>query len=274
MRSKVLVNGAFTVVNAIASWKGAAIGLDFNVEARAEPHECIEVEPDTPLIRESVKLATSRLGVKGAKVEVRSEIPVGWGLKSSSAVSNAAVLAVLSVYEDRPNLLEALKLAVKASRISGVTITGALDDAAASMFGGLVVTDNRKDEILLRVPIKEMEVAILLPEGDARLTSSIDAEKLAKFAKIVDMLIETLPFKIWEVMTLNGLLYSQLLGYSVEPALRAIEKGALGAGLSGTGPAIVAVCNPCDEIVEEWGSYGDVMRRKITNRRAEISKED
>jgi len=147
---KVRVNGAITVVNAIASWKGAAIGIDYEVSARAEVAKDLQVRPEDPLIREAASLALKAVGGKGAYVEVRSGIPIGWGLKSSSAVANATVLAIMSLYGE-VNMKKALNISVKASRISGVSITGALDDAAASMLGGFVMTDNSKDEIIMNV---------------------------------------------------------------------------------------------------------------------------
>ncbi|MCD6348266.1 MAG: shikimate kinase [Candidatus Korarchaeota archaeon] len=272
MRATVKVNGAITVVNAIASWRGAAIGLDFEVVAEAEPFDSLAVLPDDPLLREAASVALEEVGGEGVRVKVDSEIPVGWGLKSSSAVANATVLAVLALFKREVNLMKALKLSVNAARRAGVTITGALDDAAASMLGGLVVTDNSKDELLLRIPVPEYEVLILLPEGEAKPTITVDATRLRKFSSIASSLVELLPKKIWEVMTLNGLLYSEVLGYDPKPALKAVEIGAIGAGLSGTGPAIAAVCEECDEIAEEWSSLGRVFRKKITNQMAEIRR--
>ncbi len=266
----VRVNGAVSVVNAIASWKGAAIGIEMDVSARAEVSSGLSVSPEDPLILEAAKEALKFVCGEGVKLEVTSSIPIGWGLKSSSAVANVTVLAVIRAYGRRANLIDAVRLSVRAARKAGVTITGAMDDAAASMLGGFVVTDNAKDELLMRLPLPELEVVILLPSGEsARSTSSVDARRIAKYSSIVSSLIELLPKRIWDVMTLNGLIYSELLGFSVDPALRALELGALGAGLSGTGPAIAAVCEDCGKIIEYWSSLGKVIRSKITNEMAE-----
>lgn len=265
------VNGAITVVNAIASWKGAAIGVNFEVIAEARPYDGIRVAPDTKLVREAASLALKRVGGGGADVRVNSEIPMGWGLKSSSAVANAVVLSIMALH-GRQDLMEALKISVEAARRAGVTVTGALDDSAASMLGGFVMTDNRRDELLMRAPIEERDVLILLPEGESpRPSASVDASKLKSFSRLADSIFALLPGRIWEVMTLNGLLYSQLLGYDPSPSLEAVRLGALAAGLSGTGPAVAAVCGTCDDVEELWSSLGRVLRRRITNRPAEIS---
>ncbi len=267
---EVRVNGAITVVNAIASWKGAAISIDFEVRAEAEPSSELEVEPEDPLVREAALLALKEVGGDGVRVRVDSEIPAGWGLKSSSAVANAVVLSVMALH-GRKDLFEALKISVKAARSAGVTITGALDDAAASMLGGFVMTDNSRDELLMRAPLREMEVLVLLPESHApKSTIEVDANLLRFYAGTVDSIFSLLPGRIWDAMTLNGLLYSLLLGYDPSPALEAVRLGALGAGLSGTGPAVAAVCERCEEIEGAWSTVGRVIKRRITNKRARI----
>ncbi len=268
---KIRVNGAITVVNAIASWKGSAIGIDYEVSATAEVSDDLHVRPDDLLIREAASLALKAIGGEGAYVEVKSEIPIGWGLKSSSAVANATVLAIMSLYGE-VSMKKALEISVRASRMSGVSITGALDDAAASMLGGFVITDNLKDEILMRAPLKERNVVILLPDREkAKLTRELDANMMKPLANVAESIFDLLPKRVWEAMTLNGLLYSSILGYDPSPALDAVKLGALGAGLSGTGPAIAAVCDKCGEIVRKWSSLGKVVVRRITNEAARFT---
>lgn len=265
------VNGAITVVNAIASWKGAAIGIEMEVFAKANASSELSVYPEDPLVVEAVKEALRFTDGEGIELEVRSNIPIGWGLKSSSAVANAVVLAVLGAYGMRVKLIEAIRLSVRAARKAGVTITGAMDDAAASMLGGFVMTDNARDELLMRLPLPELEVVILLPsEEKARPTSLVDPSRISKYSSVTDSLFKLLPRSIWEVMSLNGMLYSELFGFKVGPALRALELGALGAGLSGTGPAIAAVCKDCSEVIEYWSSLGKLIRSRITNEMARI----
>ncbi|MEM2604626.1 MAG: shikimate kinase [Candidatus Korarchaeum sp.] len=265
------VNGAITVINAIASWRGSAIGIEMEVSAKARASNEFSVSPEDPLVVEAAREALKFIGGRGIELEVTSNIPIGWGLKSSSAVANATVLAVIGAHGRRINLLDAIKISVRAARRAGVTVTGAMDDAAASMLGGLVLTDNSRDELIMRVPVPELDVAILLPHGEsARPTSSVDSRRISKYSSLTNSLMDLLPKRPWEVMTLNGLLYSGLLGFDAEPALRAMELGALGAGLSGTGPAIAAVCKDCKEVISYWESLGRVIRSKITNRRAEV----
>lgn len=74
----------------------------------------------------------------------------------------------------------------------------------------------------------------------------------------------------WGSMTMNGLLFSALLHHDPSPAVRAIELGALGAGLSGTGPATVAVfdptlADPMERLKEEWAADGSSVIEACTN---------
>jgi len=79
--------------------------------------------------------------------------------------------------------------------------------------------------------------------------------------------------KYLEALTINGLVYSAALGFDVRAAAEAIKHGALAAGLSGTGPAVSALCR--SEFVNELVSAlqnlgGKVILTKVNNRRARV----
>ena len=85
----------------------------------------------------------------GIYLKTISTLPVASGLSSSSATSNAVVMATLEalfreglVEMDKLGPMEILKMGIDASLEAGVTITGAMDDASASFFGGLSITNN------------------------------------------------------------------------------------------------------------------------------------
>ncbi|MEA3282186.1 MAG: shikimate kinase, partial [Euryarchaeota archaeon] len=121
-------NGAGTIVNAIAIWKGAAFCIDLATTADVELDECTRdagnavaggegdgriagrIEnadtADTALITRCVSLVLDRFGYRcDGVVTTRSEIPIARGLKSSSAAANATVLATLdAIGETLPRL--------------------------------------------------------------------------------------------------------------------------------------------------------------------------
>ena len=71
---------------------------------------------------------------------------------------------------------------------------------------------------------------------------SVKLNFLRRFSKLADLAYEMGDGgERWGAMVLNGMIYSSLLGYDVSPAMKALRVGALGSGLSGTGPAVSAV---------------------------------
>ncbi|HSD57284.1 MAG TPA: shikimate kinase, partial [Methanotrichaceae archaeon] len=169
MRGYATVNGAATIINAVAAWKGSAfgIGLKTSAEVELDSSGCVKGDVpgvDTRLIERCVQLVLQRFGCEyGATVRTWSEIPVASGLKSSSTAANASVLAALDALGEDMDLAEAAKIGVAAAKEVGVTITGALDDALASMLGGVVVTDNREMRLLKRDELIS-DVMLLVPD--------------------------------------------------------------------------------------------------------------
>jgi shikimate kinase len=244
--------GSATVVNAIATGKGAAFGIDLRVMAQ------VRLDPTSKKIvgriagaRESSKLieACVRNTLRylnaenfGASVVTTSDIPIAVGLSSSSAAANAVVLATFTALGRKADPSVILKLGIDAAFETGVTITGALDDAAASLYGCGVVTDNLKRKIIKRFKVDpSLKVVIYVPPfklytaklRHARLESI--REGVAEAHRMV------IRGDIWGALTLNGLLYSCVLKQDLQPTLEALSAGALAAGITGTGPATVAV---------------------------------
>jgi shikimate kinase len=72
-------------------------------------------------------------------------------------------------------------------------------------------------------------------------------------------------------MTLNGFAYCAALGLPFEPLLMALEAGAEGVSLSGTGPAYAALIGKEDMNALEaaWRLLGGrVIRTKTNNKKA------
>ena len=266
--------GAGTIINAIATWKGAAFGIDLKTEAEVILTEdkkiqgYIEEGGDTRLIERCVELTLLKFGAKqGAKVSTKSEIPIASGLKSSSAAANATVFATLDALGETLEPIDAIKIGVQAALDAKVTITGAFDDACASMLGGFVITDNKKMELISRVE-RDFEVLILAPEKKV-FSSSTNVTRSRLIGRWVDMAYkEALAGDFEKAMTLNGFLYCAALGFSTEPMMAALEVGIEGVSLSGTGPAHTALGSPklLDKLEPVWRRMnGKVIRTKVNN---------
>lgn len=276
MKGYAWANGAATVINAVATWKGAAFGIDLKTHSEVELNDSGLIKGDVPgvdtrLIEACVRMVQERLGYAyGAVVRTYSEIPVASGLKSSSAAANATVLATLDALSEEMDLVEAAKIGVAAARSAGVTITGALDDALASMLGGIVVTDNRGMLLLKREEFTS-HVMLLVPEK--RLFSKdTNVSRSRLIAPVVDVAFElAMRGDYGRAMTLNGLAYCAALGLPTEPMLLALEAGAKGVSLSGTGPAYAAIIDEdkMEGLQAAWRPLGGkVIRTRSNNRSA------
>lgn len=266
--------GAGTIINAISTWKGAAFSIDLKTEAEVILTDdkkitgYIEESGDTKLIERCVELTLLRFGSKsGAKVSTKSQIPIASGLKSSSAAANATVLATLDALGEKLEPMEAIKIGVQAALDAKVTITGAFDDACASMLGGFVITDNKNKELIKREE-RASEVLILAPEKKV-FSSGTNVLRSRLIGKWVEMAYrEAVAGNYEKAMTLNGFLYCAALGFSTEPMMVALELGIEGVSLSGTGPAYTALGSPelLDKLEPVWERSGaKVIRTKVNN---------
>ncbi|MDV3244065.1 MAG: shikimate kinase [Nitrososphaerales archaeon] len=284
MRGSAVSFGAVSVVNAIAAGKGATVGVRLKTEATVDAKEGqkswdVEMEgrhAASPLARETVRTVIASLGKRpekfGGLIQTRSEIPVGVGLKSSSSSSVAIAMAAYAAFgmkDFEPS--DVLDCSVRASMKTGASITGALDDAASCLFGGLNLTDNFQGKVLSSRRLEEkLPVLIRIPRSRSR-RPAMDLERVRAFRNVVEAVFEmACNGNYWRAMTLNGLLYSQLLGYEPAASVRAVELGALGAGLSGTGPALAAVFERSDRagarrLAGEWKSDGSAVLATTVN---------
>jgi len=256
-------------LNALATGTGSAFAIDRYLTATVEFGDSefrgeIADHPgaDTALIERCVELVAEEVGTEygldpgtGARVRTESEVPMAAGLKSSSAAANATVLAALAALGASVEREEAARLGVRAARDAGVTVTGAFDDASASMLGGLTVTDNSRDALLKRDTV-DWDVLVWTPDEQA-FSADADVGRCERVAPMAD-LVATLATdgRYGEAMTVNGLAFSAALGFPTEPMVDAMPH-ARGVSLSGTGPSVVAVGRrpKLETVRERWESY-------------------
>jgi shikimate kinase len=243
--------GAVTIVNAIAAGKGAAFGIDLWTKARVELTDDGVIEAriledekeDTLLAERCVRGVLGYFGTSklGAKVETNSNIPIARGLKSSSVAANAIVLATMAALHKQLKPNDILDLVVNASLEAKVSVTGAFDDAAASLYGNVVVTDNMTRTVLRRFPVEDHSV-LLLVSPEKAYTANADLRQIKTVAKQVEIAHEqALAGKYWNAMILNGLIYSHVLKLPADVIVESLAAGALAAGISGKGPSYAFV---------------------------------
>lgn len=199
------------------------------------------------------------------RVDIKSQIPAGMGLKSSSAVSGAMALACYGLIGNDLDDETILNSAIRASLDAGVTITGAYDDSTACYFGGIVVTNNYRFELMHREDAPaDLFVVLFLPAIKRQ-------GKICNLYAFSDLFAEAFNLAksrhYWKAMKLNGLLTSSALCGSYEPVLASIQGGALGASISGNGPSIAAVTykEHVDDIKQIFDRYDGVTIVSGTN---------
>ena len=255
MRGVGTATAALTVINALPTGVGCAlgIGLSATAEVRLRVNDAsaptgLRIAPAnrTPLVETAVRVAFSRFLPRPpdfAELAVRSEIPVARGLKSSSAVASAIVVAVARAAGVEVPTLEIARLSAEIGRASGVSATGAFDDALAGLRPGFCLTDNREDRLLESADAGiGWEAAVLVPPGSHGLSPvwmPEFAREAPQGARAVDLARHG---NYWDAMDVNSELVERVMGYdyaTLRAELR--SEGALGAGVSGLGPAFVAV---------------------------------
>ena len=261
--------GGGSILNAIATWKGAAFAINLKVRAFVEGSDK-NFFPNE-LARAVYQEVSQYCKLGNVKIRTTSEIPSGGGLKSSSAAANAMTLALLKYCGISPSPYFVLKLSVDASKKARVTVTGALDDASASLLGGLTVTDNKNMVILRRSVLQDVKV-IILPKGGRSMGFEEIAKRLRTFKREFERVFDVLESDPFEAMTLNGVLVASALGYSSEPLRLALRAGALGATVSGNGPSYVALAEPerAEKVANAWSQYGIAVVTDVINTPAHI----
>jgi shikimate kinase len=253
-RALAVAHGAVTIVNAIALGRGAAFGVDLWTKAEVkltseagivEVEILSDVEECPQLVKKTALGVMKRFGLEksfGAQIRTQSNIPIARGLKSSSTAANATALATVAALGKHLDDLEVIKIGVQAAFDAQVTLTGAFDDACASYFGGVVITDNLNQKILKQMTLpQELAVLFYVPSQKA-YTINADTTRLKTVKPLVEIAFEkAMQGEIWDALTLNGLAYSAASNQDMTIAIDALAAGATAAGLCGKGPAIAAI---------------------------------
>lgn len=271
--------GSATIVNAIATGYGSAFGINLDIMAKGKltssKIKCsTDINTDTTLMELCAKEVINYYGVKtGVEINVESRLPQGSGLSSSSALSNGVVSLVANLISEEFDLKpltddEIINLAIDGSLKAKVTITGAYDDATASYFGGITVTNNTKRKIIIKERIEEYNILIYMP-GTVSLTEDSDVKKMRLLSPLVDIAFDLACEKeYFKALTLSGLLYSTSLGFDTKIVMDTLSNGALASGLSGTGSSIVTIADiqHKDDIFDILSNYpGKVVETQVDN---------
>ena len=277
---KATIHGAVSIVSAIANKKGATLGISLKVEAIVETSEgkgiVIQSENkslSSRLINKTVEKIVSKKDLEKNKVTITltSEIPTGYGLKSSSAISTVVAIACAKIFKPKLTDQQIILAGVDASIETKVSITGAYDDACSCYYGGFNVTDNgKRNRVHFEKAPTNLIAIIFIPKNRKRG----NIKKLKILSPIFNNAWELAKEKkYWESMTINGLATSSILNSDTKIIVELIEKGALGASVSGNGPSIAAIVKKDNEsnVKKIFSALdGNIIVSKINNKKAEV----
>jgi shikimate kinase len=276
-------NGGCSLLHAAGLGYGASLALDLPVRVRLLDKESKRTLEDPDGLLDQVLNAWKNAGHPVPEGElhwsVKSEIPPRQGLKSSSAVSVAAIKALCDATGLELENADIVDIAAAAQLSAGVSITGSYDDSWAALEGGWKLVDANAEDarsgLLLESqgPSADDWTVILVCRGDREKRPELEDFTLHQqaFAQALNALQEG---KELVALTWNG---RGVVGALNDPIGRrltndAFVNGGRAAGISGSGPAIVifasAVSRPTIERIKKWYSKNDsmeVIETKVIN---------
>jgi homoserine kinase len=211
----------------------------------------------------------------GIRLGLRKGLPLASGMGSSAASAVAAALAVSDLLRLPLGYAELLAAALEGERV--VAGAGHADNAAACLYGGLVLVRSSDPLDVVRLPVPSgLSVAVLRPH----------LEMSTKDSRVLLGDQVRLPDAVRQWANVGGLvaglysgdldLISRSLVDSVAEPIRsryvpgfpevkraAIAAGALGSSLSGSGPSIFALCRDLES--------ADLVSRKMAEAFAEAA---
>lgn len=281
-------------VKAPATVSNLNCGFDVLGFALSEPYDIVEVEltdtgrveienitgcdslstdPEKNVVGAVLKALAAATGrAAGFRVFIEKGIMPGSGIGSSAASSAAAAYAANVLLDNRFSLPELVRFAMEGEMLASGTPHA--DNVAPSLMGGITLIRSYEplDIIQLNVP-RELYCIVIHPEMEIRTS-------MARGLLDRQLPLETAVRQWGNVGGLVAGLYREdydligrsLIDYVAEPkrsALipgfnelkkRALHDGALGAGISGSGPSVFALCRGVPAAEKVLGGMKEVIR--------------
>ena len=241
-------NGAISILHALGLGRGCSIGIQLTTKVQIV-EDPVDIEDDKNGLLVAVEKCWRDRGLPipdqfGWKVD--SSIPIGQGLKSSSALSCAALRALNSCAWTGLSNSEIADIAAKSQLISNCAKTGSMDDNWASLEPGWKLVDpalSASESIILQGDIDPSLSILILLRG--KRTVEISAEDFSQHEQIFERsLASVMRGSVLDALSSNGMAVAAAT--DDHEALRicnlSIASGAIAAGISGSGPSIAIVC--------------------------------
>ena len=245
-------HGGVSILHALGAGYGAAasITLSTRVQLRDSP---VKKEPEDPHgLLPAVVETWSSAGLPMPESEelhwaIRSDLPIGRGLKSSAALSVACIRALCDATETELENHQIVDLSSSAQLACGCSLTGSVDDSWAAVEPGWKVVDPSipaADGVLMQGEMEGSEkwTILILNRGPRELQP--DPERFQAAAGQFQQAISAVEQEqIFNAMIHNGRAVASALG-DTSGRKTCNDMGILGcrvSTISGSGPSIVLI---------------------------------
>jgi homoserine kinase len=215
----------------------------------------LPLETDKNVAGVAVKALLEKLGTtQGFDIEIYKKIKAGSGIGSSAASSTGAVFAVNKLLEEPFTLKELIPFAMEGERLASGNAHA--DNVAPALLGGFCLVKSYDPLEIIELPSPpELRMVVLHPLIEVKTKDSRALIKLnVSLQKAVSQWGNLGAFVSALYTEDYGLLGRSLKDEIIEPVRSilipyfddlkeiAIENGALGFGISGSGPSVYAMC--------------------------------
>jgi homoserine kinase len=212
------------------------------------------VSSDNTALRSLVAIQNDFQIAVGARVSMEKGIPLGSGMGGSAASAAAAVTAGAEYWELDLTDSQRLHYALQGEAVASGSLHA--DNVAPSLFGGLVLCEGDEALSATRIPVPTGVVCVLVhPHLEVRTREA--RGMLSREVRLEDHVRQTMAIAGFIAGCYRddvAMVGRCLRDFVIEPQRRdlvpgflrvkgaALEAGALGASLSGSGPSIFAWC--------------------------------
>ncbi|MFC6860139.1 homoserine kinase [Zunongwangia atlantica] len=245
----------------------------------------LPMEVDQNVAGVAVKAMLEKLqSNEGFDIEIYKKIKAGSGIGSSAASSAGAVYAVNKLLDSPFSSAELLPFAMEGERLASGNAHA--DNVAPALLGGFTLVKSYEPLEVLSLPSpEELNVVILHPQIEVKTKDSraiikrnISLDKAvsqwgnlgalvsALYTNDYDLLGRSLKDDIVEPIR------SILIPYFDEIKAISLESGALGFGISGSGPSVYAMCRGQQNAENVKASIAEFMEKQSITYDLHLSK--
>ncbi|DAC52244.1 MAG TPA: hypothetical protein HA359_05760 [Candidatus Poseidoniaceae archaeon] len=249
-------HGACSLLHAAGTGYGASLSLDLPVIVKAlDKPSKRELNDSDNLLKSVVETWVGNnlslpegLEMQDIHWAVASKIPQNRGLKSSAAVSIAAIKALCEATSTELEDAEIVSLSSQSQINAGVSITGSIDDSWACLTKGWKLIDANAEDITSGVIMEgpgpnSDDWIVLIVTRDARTSRPQLEDFVPMYQEFEKALIALQQGEVFNCLTMNGRavcsVTNDIQGRKISND--AFINGARASGLSGSGPAVVIV---------------------------------